>query len=78
MYHMNRLLDSVFMGDYSVNTISEKRLYNYSLRDVVRKVNSSLLTNRYKGSLDDAAISRTASNIKEAMMKSRELEENCE
>lgn len=75
---MNRLLDSVFMGDYSVNTISEKRLYNYSLRDVVRKVNSSLLTNRYKGSLDDAAISRTASNIKEAMMKSRELEENCE
>lgn len=75
MYNMNRLLDSVFMGDVSVKAVTN--LYKYSFKDIARLVNSSILTNKYQGSLDDAHISRIAANLKALYIKNNRLTENC-
>lgn len=75
MYHMNRLLDSVFMGDVSVKAVTN--LYQYSFKDIARLVNSSILTNKYQGSLDDAHISRIVANLKELYIKNNKLTETC-
>lgn len=76
MYNMNRLLDSVFMGDVSVKAVTN--LYKYSFKDIARLVNSSILTNKYQGSLTDAYISRIAANLKALYIKNNRLTENCE
>ena len=76
MYNMNRLLDSVFMGDVSVKAVTN--LYKYSFKDIARLVNSSILTNKYQGSLEDADISRITANLKALYIKNNRLTENCE
>ena len=76
MYNMNRLLDSVFMGDVSVKAVTN--LYKYSFKDIARLVNSSILTNKYQGSLEDADISRITANLKALYIKNKRLTENCE
>lgn len=77
MYHMNRLLDSVFMGNFSVKSIPNSTLYNYTFRQVADMVNSAVATNQFKGSLDDAQISRIGANFKSIYMKQNRLREEC-
>ena len=78
MYNMNRLLDSIFMGDFSVKSIPNSSLYNYTFRQVVTMVNSAVATNQFKGSLDDAQISRIGANFKSTYMKNNRLREECD
>lgn len=78
MYHMNRLLDSIFMGNFSVKSISNSSLYNYTFRQVADMVNSAVATNQFKGSLDDAQISRIGANFKSVYMKHNRLREECD
>lgn len=78
MYHMNRLLDTVLMGDVSVNAIPVNKLYNYTLREVADMVNSAVATNSYKGSLEDSEINRIGSNFKSLYMNNGKLIEECE
>lgn len=78
MYNMNRLLDSIFMGDFSVKSIPNSSLYNYTFRQVATMVNSAVATNQFKGSLDDAQISRIGANFKSTYMKNNRLREECD
>lgn len=78
MYNMNRILDTIFMGNYSVKSFqSNEQLYNYSIEDLTKLVNSALLRNNYQGSLDDAQISRISANLKTMYKKSGALEIKC-
>ena len=77
-YNMKRLLDTAFMGDYSVKSIPDSKLYSMSLQDLASLLNSSLLEHTFTGSLDDAKIHRELSNVKEELMRSKDLREDCE
>lgn len=76
-YNMKRLLDTAFMGDYSVKSIPDSKLYKMSLQDLATLLNSSLLENNFIGSLNYAQIHRTLANTKEELMKSKDLREDC-
>lgn len=76
-YGMKRLLDTVLMGEYSVKSIPDSRLYNMSLADLVESVNSNLLESSFYGSLDDAQLHRMLSNTKSELMKKSDLKEEC-
>ena len=77
-YNTKRLLDTILMGDYSVKEINDREIYGYTLRDLSAFANSHFGENSFKGSLDDAAISRIMSNVKMDLVRKGELEEVCE
>lgn len=76
-YNMKRLLDTTFMGQYSVKSIPETQLYNMSLKDLAITTNSALLESNFQGSLDDAQIHRELANVRESLMSSKDLREDC-
>jgi len=53
-YNMNRLLDSIFIGGISVNSIPNSTLYNLNLKQIAKIVNSAALNNTFRGSMTDA------------------------
>lgn len=77
-YNTKRLLDIILMGDYSVKEINDRKIYGYTLRDLSKFANSHFGQNSFKGSLDDAAISRIMANVKMNLVEKGELEEVCE
>lgn len=79
-YNIKRTLDTILMGHDSVKTISDDRLYNMSLKDVIREVNSSLATNNFKGfiNVEGSEIHRKLNNIKSDLFKNKQLEEICD
>ena len=77
-YNTKRLLDTILMGDYSVKEINDREIYSYTLRDLSKFANSHFGKNSFKGSLDDAAISRIMANVKMNLVEKGELEEVCE
>ena len=76
-YNMKRLLDTVLMGQYSVKSIPDSKLYRMSLADLVETVNSQMLETNFYGSLDDAALHRVLANTKSDLMKKGDLREDC-
>lgn len=76
-YNMKRLLDTVLMGQYSVKSIPDSKLYKMSLTDLVETVNSQLLEANFYGSLDDAALHRMLANTKSDLIKNGDLREDC-
>lgn len=78
-YNVKRILDTLLFGDYSVNTISDGRLYNMTYQDVAQEVNSPSLTNTFKGTFNtnDSVIHRQLANRKQDLLKSYELIEIC-
>lgn len=76
-YDLNRVFDSVLMGNSSVNSVNTSELGFMSLKDLAKKVNSSLLVNKFKGSLDDNSLHRIEMNTKAALMREGKLEEFC-
>ena len=66
------------MGDYSVKEINDKDIYNFSLRDLSEFANSHFGESSFKGTLDDAEVSRIMSNVKMDLVRKGELEEICE
>ena len=52
------------MGDNSVSAIDDEILYNSSLKEVAKMVNSSTMVNKSHGFLEDALIHRIMANVK--------------
>jgi hypothetical protein len=65
------------MGDYSVKEIEDEDLCNFTLRSLSEFANSHFGEASYKGSLDDAEISRIMANVKMDLVEKGELEEEC-
>lgn len=76
-YNMNRVIDTLLFGEYSVKGVNN--LYDFTLRDLSKKLNSRLLNNSYSGTLNvkDASVHRLLANKKSALMESNELKEYC-
>jgi ATP-dependent phosphoenolpyruvate carboxykinase len=77
MYNTKRLLDSIFMGDFSVKTISNDRLFNMSLPEIAQLVNSNVFDNTSKTILSNSAMHRILNNKKSDLIKSNQLKEFC-
>ena len=76
-YNINRLLDSVLMGDISVNSVGNKA-YSMTLPELVKEVNSKLLQPNFCGTLDDAKQHRILANVKQDLIEKGDLKEVCE
>ena len=76
-YNMNRLLDSIFIGGISVNSIPNSTLYNLNLKQIAKIVNSAALNNTFRGSMTDAQVNRIMANVKSDLMRKGELREDC-
>ena len=74
-YNFNRVLDSILMGESSVKSIDNA--YNLSLKSITQKVNSSIMTNKFKGLSLDSELHRKLNNVKQELIKNKELEEYC-
>lgn len=77
MYNTKRLLDSIFMGDFSVKTISNDKLFNMSLPEIAQLVNSNVFDNISKTILSNSAMHRILNNKKSDLIKSNQLKEFC-
>lgn len=79
-YNIKRLLDTILMGQDSVKTISGDRLFNLSLKQLAQEINSSIMTNNFRGTLDveGSELHRKLNNIKSDLIKQKLLEENCD
>lgn len=76
-YNVTRLLDSILMGDTSVRSLTSN-IYNMSLQDLVKSVNSRLMTSTLNINLQDAALHRGLGNLKEDLIKKGDLREECD
>lgn len=76
-YNIKRLLDSALMGQYSVKSISDENLYNMSLKELIRSVNSMVLNPTNIGTLEDAHLHRILANQKSDLIKKGDLREEC-
>jgi hypothetical protein len=77
-YNINRILDSMLMGDVSTNLINVEDLADMSLKQIATEVNSHELENNCAFALSDGEIHRIAANEKQDLMRKGELEEYCE
>lgn len=76
-YNITRTLDTILMGDNSSAAIDDTTLYNSSLKDVAKMVNSSTMENISNGYLTDALIHRTLANVKQELLENGDLKEQC-
>lgn len=79
-YNIKRMLDIILMGQDSVKTISEDRLFNLSLKEIAQYVNSSVMVNTFKGTMDveGSELHRVLNNIKSDLYKNGTLKEYCD
>ena len=77
LYNVNRLLDSVLMGQSSVNTVTPRLLYNMSLKQAAQMLGSIQMINTFKGTPNDE-LHRKLNNEKSDLIKQKELIEQCE
>ena len=75
MYNIKRDIDSIIFGEVSVKTIDN--LFQNSLLNLASRLNSSNFDVDSAGTIDDAAIHRIMSNVKEELLTNNELIENC-
>lgn len=76
-YNITRTLDTILMGDNSVQALDDYTLYNSSLKDVAKLVNSSTMVNKSHGFLEDALIHRVLANVKQELLENGDLKEEC-
>lgn len=79
-YNIKRVLDTILMGQDSVKTITNDRLYNMSLKQLAQEVNSTTFINQFKGTFnsEDSALHRKLNNKKSELIKNNELQEVCQ
>ena len=79
-YNIKRVLDTILMGQDSVKTITNDRLYNMSLKQLAQEVNSAAFINQFKGTFnsEDSALHRRLNNEKSELIKNNELQEVCQ
>ena len=76
MYYVQRDLDTIFDGNYSVRSLDE--VFNCSLKELAELTESNIFNIENGGSLNPSTIHRMLSNVKERYLKNNELTENCE
>lgn len=79
-YNVKRVLDTILMGQDSVKTLSDDRLYNLSLKEIAQEINSSVLVNNFHGTMnvEGSELHRKLNNIKSDLYKEGTLEEQCD
>lgn len=79
-YNIKRMLDIILMGQDSVKTITEDRLFNLSLKEIAAEVNSAVMVNEFRGTfnVEGAELHRRLNNIKADLYKQKILEEVCD
>ena len=79
-YNIIRTLDSILMGEDSVRTVSEDRLYNMSFKTLINEVNSTIATSKFTGfiNMEGSELHRKLNNIKSDLLKNKQLEEICD
>lgn len=73
-YNLRRALDTILMGQNSVDTITDP--YNQSIKQLLPKVGSTLIAN--SRTFVDSELHRKLNNIKSDLIKQKQLEEYCD
>lgn len=68
-------LDYALMGTKSVEIVSD--LSEHTIESLAKVVQSRTFQNKFKGTLDQAKLTRKVANLKEQLMKNNKLEEKC-
>lgn len=76
-YNITRTLDSILMGDNTTAALDSETLYNNSLLEIGKIVNSSTMPNTRHGFLEDALIHRVMANVKQELFENGDLREEC-
>lgn len=76
MYYIQRDLDTIFNGNFSVKSIDG--VFNCSLKELAELTESNIFNIENGGSLNPSTIHRMLANTKEHFLKTNELTENCE
>lgn len=76
-YNINRTLDTVLMGETSVNCIPNEQLYQMNLKTIAKLVNSTSMNSNFNGSMNNATLNRILANKKSELMEKGELKEEC-
>ena len=76
-YNINRMLDTMLMGDASVKCIPQDQLYSMSLKNIAKLVNASTMSQEFQGSLQNSYLNRIMSNKKSELMNEGLLKEEC-
>lgn len=77
-YNIKRLLDTALTGQYSVKSIRNEQLYQMTLPELVKAVNSMMLQPFHVTGLDDASMHRMLANTKSELIKNGDLKEICQ
>lgn len=79
-YNVNRVLDTMLMGDHSTKMFSKEILFNSKLKDVVRLTNSSILTNKGNRNpiFENSETHRKLNNLKADLKRTNQLKEICD
>ena len=79
LYNMNRVLDTAFMGDYSVKSIPPANLYTMTLGDVMDIINSVYVKNsNFKNLVQQSQQHRILANKKKQLVNDNKLILKCE
>lgn len=76
IYNVNRILDSIFMGQDSVSTIAVSDLFNMNFKEIANTVGSSAMNNKNNFAVSE--VHRELNNIKSELIKNNQLQEVCE
>lgn len=76
IYHVDRSLDSILSGDYTVKTVAER--YSMTIKELSRLTNSDLLNTFNGGTMSAAHIHRIMANTKQNLIRKGDLQEKCE
>lgn len=78
LYNMNRVLDTAFMGDYSVKSIPPANLYTMTLGDVMDVINSVYVKNsNFKNLVQQSQQHRILANKKKQLVNDNKLILKC-
>ena len=79
-YNVKRLLDTILMGQDSVKTLSDDRVFTLSLKQIAQEVNSSIMSNKFHGTVnvENAELHRVLNNMKSDLYNQGILEEHCD
>lgn len=68
------------MGQDSVKTLSDDRVFTLSLKQIAQEVNSSIMSNKFHGTVnvENAELHRVLNNMKSDLYNQGILEEHCD
>lgn len=76
-YYMQRCLDTMIHGNYSVKNLKTTTLGDETLTTLASKLHSNMVSNNRQSSIDISAIHRIVNNEKSKLLKSGDLIEQC-